>query len=192
MGYFGNIFCTLCILVFAVGSINFTEARSTNALIRHEAKRDIPDRCITNSVTPVTCDHASITDNLLPHPDDCNLFYYCLSATLPPICRQCPGGLHFSPQRHVCDRPEQAGCQSSGSSNPPPPDSTTPIPVPTTEVPESTFPTSVSTTQEPESTFPTSVSTTGKPESTTRAPIYTTLRPTTTTRRSSWWCLWLC
>ncbi|XP_045777665.1 probable chitinase 10 [Maniola jurtina] len=181
MGYFGNI-CALCVLVFAVGSINFTEARSTNALIRHEAKRDIPDRCITNSVTPVTCDHATITDNLLPHPDDCQLFYYCLGADLPPICRQCPAGLHFNPKKHVCDQPQQAGCQSSDSSS---------TASPSTEVPDSTPPRLVPTTEESESTFPTTISTTKRPVSTTRAPVYTTLRTTTTTRKSGW-CWWWC
>ncbi|XP_034833615.1 probable endochitinase [Maniola hyperantus] len=167
MGYFGNI-CALCVLVFALGSINFIEARSTNdALMRHEAKRDIPERCTTNSVTPVTCERANITDNLLPHPDDCQLFYYCLAATLPPICRQCPARLHFNPQKHVCDQPEQAGCHASNSS------SSTPV----------------STTGEPDSTTPTRVST-------TRAPVSTTRRTTTTARASttcrSWsgmqWC----
>ncbi|XP_073953062.1 peritrophin-1-like, partial [Choristoneura fumiferana] len=49
-------------------------------------------------------------DALLAHPDDCRLFYYCDGAGAP-VCRQCPAGLHFSPDTHVCDQPDHAGCQ---------------------------------------------------------------------------------
>ncbi|XP_049870587.1 uncharacterized protein LOC126370009 [Pectinophora gossypiella] len=90
---------------------------------------DIPQQCIDNSVTPVSCAHVTSPDALLPHPDDCQLFYYCVSAAHAPVCRACPAHLHFSPTEHVCDEPQHAGCLLS----------TTPDPDRTTEEPLSTW-----------------------------------------------------
>lgn len=73
---------------------------------------DIPQRCIDHNVTEVTCGNVVENDALLPHPDDCQLFYYCVSPGHAPVCRQCPAGLHFSPTEHVCDEPGHAGCTS--------------------------------------------------------------------------------
>lgn len=75
-------------------------------------RNEIPPRCINNTVTAVSCANATVLDGLLPHPDDCELFYYCVSPESEPICRQCNAGLHFNPTLHVCDAPERAGCAS--------------------------------------------------------------------------------
>ncbi|CAH0716647.1 unnamed protein product, partial [Brenthis ino] len=71
---------------------------------------DIPEQCLKNSVTEVSCASEDVRDSLLPHPDDCELFYYCVSPDHKPICRQCPDKLHFNPSKNVCDQPERAGC----------------------------------------------------------------------------------
>ncbi|XP_039763479.1 peritrophin-1-like [Pararge aegeria] len=115
MGVKGEIF-VLIVFALVVEGITFAEARSKDIPIRNPPVQNIPVRCITNTVTKVSCDNVTVSDNLVPHPDDCQLFYYCVTAYLPPICRQCPAGLHFNPQKHVCDLPEQAGCQSNFAS----------------------------------------------------------------------------
>lgn len=76
---------------------------------------EIPARCVANSVTRVSCADVSSPDALLPHPDDCNLFYYCVSADTEPVCRQCPAGLSFNPELHVCDVPAHAGCRAGNA-----------------------------------------------------------------------------
>ncbi|CAH2244959.1 jg20393 [Pararge aegeria aegeria] len=45
---------------------------------------------------------------LVPHPSDCNRFYYCVFGQL--VERNCPGGLEFNPAIQVCDWPSNAGC----------------------------------------------------------------------------------
>ncbi|XP_028159976.1 peritrophin-1-like [Ostrinia furnacalis] len=79
---------------------------------KDDSKNEIPPRCAVNSVTPVSCADAASPDALLPHPDDCNLFYYCVGAAAAPVCRQCSAGLHFNPALHVCDAPDHAGCDA--------------------------------------------------------------------------------
>ncbi|XP_077284872.1 uncharacterized protein LOC143910322 [Arctopsyche grandis] len=74
-------------------------------------ENNISQRCTQNSVTPVSCAQTLPEDRLLPHPDDCELFYYCVTETLAPICRDCPAGLHFNPVKKVCDHPPVAGCK---------------------------------------------------------------------------------
>lgn len=73
-------------------------------------RSDIPQQCLKNSVTEVSCASKDVRDSLLPHPDDCELFYYCVSPDHKPICRQCPANLHFNPSKNVCDQPQRAGC----------------------------------------------------------------------------------
>lgn len=46
---------------------------------------------------------------LYPNPQDCNSFFQCIGGKQ--IQQKCPGGLHFSPTTHVCDYPENAGCE---------------------------------------------------------------------------------
>ncbi|XP_072929467.1 uncharacterized protein [Epargyreus clarus] len=72
-------------------------------------EQDIPERCAALSVTPVSCARPA-PHSLLPHPDDCQLFYYCVDGAAEPVCRQCPAQLHFNPHLLVCDNPEVAGC----------------------------------------------------------------------------------
>ncbi|XP_013190380.1 uncharacterized protein LOC106134790 [Amyelois transitella] len=76
---------------------------------------DIPPLCLISSITPVSCSGPVGPDSLVPHPDDCRLFYYCVSPARPPVCRQCPADLHFSPTEHVCDTADHAGCTAKGS-----------------------------------------------------------------------------
>ncbi|CAH2103424.1 unnamed protein product [Euphydryas editha] len=75
-----------------------------------QVEQHMSKRCLENSVTRVSCKNFNSDDALLPHPDDCELFYYCVSPDHEPICRQCPAQLHFNPIKHVCDVPERAGC----------------------------------------------------------------------------------
>lgn len=48
---------------------------------------------------------------LLPHEDDCSLFYQCKSGT--PVLMQCSGNLHFDPELNVCTHPEYAKCRGT-------------------------------------------------------------------------------
>ncbi|CAH1637246.1 unnamed protein product [Spodoptera littoralis] len=48
---------------------------------------------------------------LLPHPTDCNAFYYCVWGDL--VLRHCPANLHFNRTIQVCDWPWAAGCPAS-------------------------------------------------------------------------------
>ncbi|KOB58171.1 Insect intestinal mucin 4 [Operophtera brumata] len=50
---------------------------------------------------------------LLPHAEDCNLFYYCVWGEL--VLRECPSALHFNPVIQVCDWPTNAGCAVSAN-----------------------------------------------------------------------------
>ncbi|CAK1580894.1 unnamed protein product [Parnassius mnemosyne] len=52
---------------------------------------------------------------LLPHEDDCNLFYYCVFGEKEQ--RNCPSSLHFNKQSQVCDWPDEAGCSKSLEDN---------------------------------------------------------------------------
>ncbi|XP_073952807.1 uncharacterized protein [Choristoneura fumiferana] len=104
--------CKLAVLLVLLGVASYA------------AENDIPALCKSASVTAVSCagagaeegaaegaaEGAEEGDALLAHPDDCRLFYYCDGAGAP-VCRQCPAGLHFSPDSHVCDQPDHAGCQ---------------------------------------------------------------------------------
>ncbi|XP_077286393.1 uncharacterized protein LOC143911392 [Arctopsyche grandis] len=85
------------------------ESKLDQVITPHE--NNISERCIRNSITPVSCAQTLPDDRLLVHPDDCELFYYCVTETLAPICRDCPAGLHFNPVKKVCDRPSVAGCK---------------------------------------------------------------------------------
>nr|XP_026498490.1 uncharacterized protein LOC113402446 [Vanessa tameamea] len=86
------------------------QIRDTKQDNSQPAKDDIPQRCLENSISSVSCRNVNSDDALLAHPEDCNLFYYCVSPDHEPICRQCPAQLHFNPNKHVCDVPERAGC----------------------------------------------------------------------------------
>lgn len=46
--------------------------------------------------------------DLLPHQRSCVFFCRCNGGK--PYLNRCPGGLHFSPTRKVCEWPIQAGC----------------------------------------------------------------------------------
>ncbi|CAH0582828.1 unnamed protein product [Chrysodeixis includens] len=95
--------CSLsCVLSF---SLRVSEASTESAV-----------SCATHSVTAVRCGAWVGPAALLPHPDHCQLFYYCEPARARPTCRQCPAGLHFSPALLVCDWPQHAGC-TAGSAN---------------------------------------------------------------------------
>ncbi|CAH2049169.1 unnamed protein product, partial [Iphiclides podalirius] len=48
---------------------------------------------------------------LLPHENDCNLFYYCVWGKK--VQQKCPSTLHFNKKLQVCDWPEDAGCVKS-------------------------------------------------------------------------------
>ncbi|CAG4943353.1 unnamed protein product [Parnassius apollo] len=52
---------------------------------------------------------------LLPHDDDCNLFYYCVLGEK--VQRNCPSSLHFNKNLQVCDWPDEAGCSKSLEDN---------------------------------------------------------------------------
>ncbi|KPJ20163.1 hypothetical protein RR48_02421 [Papilio machaon] len=78
--------------------------------IDSSSSNDIPRRCLEMSTSELPCVGVG-EDRLLPHPDDCELFYYCVGDVA--ICRQCPSGLHFSPTQHVCERAARAGCDSA-------------------------------------------------------------------------------
>ncbi|CAK1578923.1 unnamed protein product [Parnassius mnemosyne] len=70
-------------------------------------QRNNDTKCIRNSVTKPNC--FNTTDQyLIPHPDDCHLFYYCIGNL--PVCMECPAGLQFNPSKHVCDHSQDAGC----------------------------------------------------------------------------------
>ncbi|KPI99545.1 PREDICTED: peritrophin-1-like [Papilio xuthus] len=71
-------------------------------------RNNIPARCVASYVADVSCAGVG-EDQLLPHPADCELFYYCVGDVA--ICRQCPAGLHFNPIKHVCDYANRAGCR---------------------------------------------------------------------------------
>ncbi|XP_041980625.1 probable chitinase 10 [Aricia agestis] len=77
-----------------------------------EAVQNKSERCIANTVTRASCANMKGPgDMLMAHPDDCRLFYYCMSPILPPACRDCPFELHFNPTLRVCDWPYRAGCK---------------------------------------------------------------------------------
>ncbi|CAH2040077.1 unnamed protein product, partial [Iphiclides podalirius] len=105
-----------------------------------DSRVEITDRCSLNSKTDVSCSEVG-EDRLMPHPDDCHLFYQCALDWA--VCRECPHGLHFNPTEHVCDRPENAHCALSTVSTTTP--STTVASPPTTTRP--------STTRDPLTTF---------------------------------------
>ncbi|KAJ3659894.1 hypothetical protein Zmor_011556 [Zophobas morio] len=44
----------------------------------------------------------------IPH-DDCTKFYECSNGE--PYLFDCPAGLHFNPDKNVCDWPQDAGCR---------------------------------------------------------------------------------
>ncbi|XP_063548022.1 peritrophin-1-like [Cydia strobilella] len=94
------MFCKLILGLFLVVAASYAE----------EFENDIPEKCRSMSVTPVACPFPS-RDGLHPHPDACDLFYYCPPGHVAPICRQCPAGLHFNPDTHVCDHPGRSGCR---------------------------------------------------------------------------------
>ncbi|CAH2040079.1 unnamed protein product, partial [Iphiclides podalirius] len=73
-----------------------------------ETYNSIPKRCAEKTMTKVQCIGLS-DDRMMAHPDDCQLFYYCVGDRS--ICRECPAGLHFNPVKHVCDFPSVAGCR---------------------------------------------------------------------------------
>ncbi|CAH0718211.1 unnamed protein product, partial [Brenthis ino] len=50
---------------------------------------------------------------LLPHEEDCNLFYYCVWGEK--VLRQCPITTYFNRILQVCDWPYRAGCVNSFS-----------------------------------------------------------------------------
>ncbi|XP_061381295.1 uncharacterized protein LOC116774399 [Danaus plexippus] len=97
-------FSTFLVLALLYSAV-FSAPNATNP------EQDIPQRCIDNSTTPLSCKNVDNEDGLVPHPDDCELFYYCPSPKSKPVCRQCPAQLHFNPIKRVCDNPEDAGCQ---------------------------------------------------------------------------------
>lgn len=93
----------------------------------------IPERCIQNSVSIVSCDIELDETHTFYHPDDCNLFYYCVDTNSTPsknylifkvakwialnvflflVCRKCPDELHFNSIKKVCDFPVDAGCRA--------------------------------------------------------------------------------
>ena len=43
------------------------------------------------------------------HPTDCNMFYKCFDHHA--YKAQCPGGLHYSEEKEMCDYPEEANCK---------------------------------------------------------------------------------
>lgn len=73
---------------------------------------NISERCYENSITPVICPPDIGDDRLMPHPDDCRLFYMCEAIGQKPVCRDCPANLHFNPKLNVCDHSWNAGCMS--------------------------------------------------------------------------------
>ncbi|KPI99544.1 hypothetical protein RR46_03909 [Papilio xuthus] len=83
--------------------------------VDNSGSNDIPRRCLEMTTSELPCAGVG-EDRLLPHPDDCELFYYCVGDVA--ICRQCPSGLHFSPTHHVCERAARAGCVSARASHP--------------------------------------------------------------------------
>ncbi|XP_013166951.1 PREDICTED: uncharacterized protein LOC106117270 [Papilio xuthus] len=113
MVYRGILLCLLA--VWACGALGGRVFRSEDMRVDNSGSNDIPRRCLEMTTSELPCAGVG-EDRLLPHPDDCELFYYCVGDVA--ICRQCPSGLHFSPTHHVCERAARSGCVSARASHP--------------------------------------------------------------------------
>lgn len=62
-------------------------------------------------VTPVppTCTDDNDVDEFYPH-EKCHLFYHCSNGVA--LVLECSPGLHFNPEKNVCDFPKNANCQN--------------------------------------------------------------------------------
>jgi len=46
---------------------------------------------------------------IIPHPTNCRHYFVCDYGRA--IVMECPPGLHFNPEKKVCDFPATAGCK---------------------------------------------------------------------------------
>ncbi|CAG5034104.1 unnamed protein product [Parnassius apollo] len=100
-------FLALGAWVFAVeGRVIDSDGPGHDAIFLEQRNKDT--KCIRNSVTKPNCANTTADQYLIPHPDDCHLYYYCVGDL--PVCMECPDGLQFNPSKHVCDYSEDAGC----------------------------------------------------------------------------------
>nr|XP_012230502.1 PREDICTED: peritrophin-1-like [Linepithema humile] len=64
----------------------------------------------------VTCPEDSDDDEkeaiIIPHPSNCKHYFVCDHGRA--IVMECPEGLHFNPDKKVCDFPASAGCKAEG------------------------------------------------------------------------------
>jgi hypothetical protein len=56
-------------------------------------------------------DCKSLPDGEYPNPETCEGFCYCTHGRS--VWTNCPSGLHFNPNKKVCDWPWDAGCDES-------------------------------------------------------------------------------
>ena len=69
--------------------------------------------CARNDKCPSGCGPDN-KDVFLPFPGDCTRYYHCSGGA---ACEMnCPGGLHWNVAKDICDYPENANCNNTGSS----------------------------------------------------------------------------